>query len=70
MNPTQINQLELNPVINEKSEKFKAMSNKKRAATIKKSTTKTDQREKRSCINPHRSTIADVRRQRMYHGPL
>jgi hypothetical protein len=38
MNPTQINQLELNPVINEKSETFKAMSKKKRG------TTKTDQR--------------------------
>jgi hypothetical protein len=30
MNLTQINQLELNPVINEKSEMFKGMSNKKR----------------------------------------
>jgi hypothetical protein len=30
MNPTQINQLELNPVINEKSEMFKGMSNTKR----------------------------------------
>jgi hypothetical protein len=29
MNPTQINQLELNPVINEKSEMFRGMSNKK-----------------------------------------
>jgi hypothetical protein len=28
MNPTQINQLELNSVINEKSETFKGMSNK------------------------------------------
>jgi hypothetical protein len=37
MNPTQINQLELNPVINDKSETFKGMSNKKRAAAIKKS---------------------------------
>jgi hypothetical protein len=36
MNPTQINQLKLNPVINEKSETFKGMSNKKRAAAIKK----------------------------------
>jgi cellobiose-specific phosphotransferase system component IIA len=36
MNPTQINQLELIPVINEKSEIFKGMSNKKRATTIKK----------------------------------
>jgi hypothetical protein len=45
MNPMQINQLELNPVTNEKSEKFKGMSNKKWATTIKKSTTKTNQRE-------------------------
>jgi hypothetical protein len=37
MNPTQINQLELNPVINEKSEIVKGMSNKKRATTMKKS---------------------------------
>jgi hypothetical protein len=36
MNPTQINQLELNPIINEKSETFKGMSNKKRDTTIKK----------------------------------
>jgi hypothetical protein len=36
MNPTQINHLELNPVINEKSETFKGMSNKKRATAIKK----------------------------------
>jgi hypothetical protein len=36
VNPMQINQLELNPVINEKSVTFKCMSNKKRAATIKK----------------------------------
>jgi hypothetical protein len=36
MNPTQINQLELNPIINEKSETFKGMSNKERATTIKK----------------------------------
>jgi hypothetical protein len=46
MNPTQINQLELNPVINKKSQTFKDMSNKKRAATIRKRTTKIDQREK------------------------
>jgi hypothetical protein len=32
----QINQLELNPVINEKSELFKGMRNKKRDAAIKK----------------------------------
>jgi hypothetical protein len=36
MNLTQINQLELNPVINEKREKFKGMSKKKRTTTIKK----------------------------------
>jgi hypothetical protein len=36
VNPTQINQLELNPVINQKSEMFNSMSNKKRAASIKK----------------------------------
>jgi hypothetical protein len=36
MNPIQINQLELNPVINEKSDMFKGMSKKKRATTIKK----------------------------------
>jgi hypothetical protein len=35
-NPTQINQLELNLVINEKSDIFKGMSKKKRATTIKK----------------------------------
>jgi hypothetical protein len=36
VNPIQINQLELNPFINEKSDTFKGMSNKKRATTIKK----------------------------------
>jgi hypothetical protein len=36
VNPTQINQLELNSVINEKNETFKGMSNKKRAVAIKK----------------------------------
>jgi hypothetical protein len=36
VNPIQINQLELNPFINEKSDMFKGMSNKKRATTIKK----------------------------------
>jgi hypothetical protein len=35
----------------------------------KRSTTKTDQREKRSCINPHRSTNAVVPRPTMYHAP-
>jgi hypothetical protein len=42
MNPTQIKQLVLNAVINEKSDTFKGMSNKKRVVIIK-STTKTDQ---------------------------
>jgi hypothetical protein len=37
MNPTQINQLELNPVRNEKSEICRDMRKKKRAAAIKKS---------------------------------
>jgi hypothetical protein len=36
VNPTQINQLQLNPVINEKSEMFKSMSNKEWSTTIKK----------------------------------
>jgi hypothetical protein len=36
MNPTQIKQLELNPVRNEKSETFKGMRNKKRPIAIKK----------------------------------
>jgi hypothetical protein len=34
MNPTQINQLVLNPVINEKSGMFKGMSKKKRTIAI------------------------------------
>jgi hypothetical protein len=70
LNPTQINQLELNPVINKKSEMFKGMSKKKRATAIKKSTTRINQRENRSCINPHRSNNLAVRRQTMYHAPL
>jgi hypothetical protein len=36
LNPTQTNQLELNIVVNEKSEMFKRLSNKKLAAAIKK----------------------------------
>jgi hypothetical protein len=60
VNSTQVNQLELNTFINEKSEMFKGMSNMKRVAAIKKSTTKTHQREKGSCINPHRSTNAAI----------
>jgi hypothetical protein len=70
MNPKQINQLELSTVINEKREMFEGMSKKKWVTVIKKSTTKNHQREKRSFINPHRSTNAVVQRQRMYHGPL
>jgi hypothetical protein len=60
LNPTQINQLELNPVINKKSEMVKGMSKKKRAIAIKKSTTRINQRENRSCINPHRSNNSAV----------
>jgi ribosomal protein L18E len=52
MNPTQINQLELNPVINEKSETFKGMSNKKRATTIKKAQQKLT-KEKRDRESTH-----------------
>jgi hypothetical protein len=62
MNPTQINQLESKPVINDKSEMFKGMSNKKRATAIKKSTIKNDQGETRYCFNPHSSTNAAVQR--------
>jgi hypothetical protein len=36
MNPMQVNQLELNPVINENNEMFKGMNNKKRPVAIKK----------------------------------
>jgi ribosomal protein L18E len=52
MNPTQINQLELNPVINEKSETFKGMSNKKRATAIKKAQQKLT-KEKRDRESTH-----------------
>jgi ribosomal protein L18E len=52
MNPTQINQLELNPVINEKSETFKDMSNKKRAEAIKKAQQKLT-KEKRDLVSTH-----------------
>jgi hypothetical protein len=52
INPTQINQLELNSVINKKSEIFMGMSNKKWTTSIKKSTTKTDQREKEILHQP------------------
>jgi 3,4-dihydroxy-2-butanone 4-phosphate synthase len=52
MNPTQINQLELNSVINEKSETFKGMSKKKRATTIKKAHQKLT-KEKRYLVSTH-----------------
>jgi ribosomal protein L18E len=42
----------LNPVINEKSEKFKTMSNKKRAAAIKKAQQKLT-KEKRDLASTH-----------------
>jgi hypothetical protein len=70
MNPTEINQLELNPVINEKSDMFKGMSKEKRATTIKNAQQNLTKEKKRSCINPHRSTISVVRRQTIYHAPL
>jgi transcriptional regulator of aromatic amino acid metabolism len=52
MNPTQINKLELNLVINEKSETFKGMSNKKRVAAIKKAQQKLT-KEKRDLASTH-----------------
>jgi hypothetical protein len=52
VNPTQINQLELNPVISEKSETFKGMSNKKRATAIKKAQQKLT-KEKRDLASTH-----------------
>jgi hypothetical protein len=52
LNPTQINQLELNPVINKKSVTFKGMSNKKRPATIKKAQQKLT-KEKRDLASTH-----------------
>jgi ribosomal protein L18E len=52
VNPTQINQLELNPIINKKSEMLKGMSNKKRAATIKKAQQKLT-KEKRDLASIH-----------------
>jgi hypothetical protein len=48
----QVNQLELNPVINEKSEIFKGMSNKKRLATVKKAKQKLTI-EKRDLASTH-----------------
>jgi 3,4-dihydroxy-2-butanone 4-phosphate synthase len=52
MNLTQINQLELNTVINEKNETFKGMSKKKRATTIKKAQQKLTN-EKRDLASTH-----------------
>jgi hypothetical protein len=52
MNPTKINQLELNPVINEKSDMFKGMSKKKRAAEIKKAQQNLT-KEKRDLASTH-----------------
>jgi ribosomal protein L18E len=52
VNPTQINQLEWNPVINEKSETFKGMSNKKHIAAIKKAQQKLT-KEKRDLASTH-----------------
>jgi uncharacterized protein YukE len=52
MNPTQINQLELNPDINEKSKTFKGMSKKKRATAIKKAQQKLT-KEKRDLTSTH-----------------
>jgi hypothetical protein len=52
MNPTQINQLELNPIINEKSETFTSMSNKKWATAIKQAQQK-QTKEKRDLVATH-----------------
>jgi hypothetical protein len=52
MNHTQINQLELNSVINEKSETFKGMGNEKMVATIKKAQQKLT-KEKRDLASTH-----------------
>jgi hypothetical protein len=52
VNPTQINQLELNTVINEKSEMFKDMRNNKRATEIKKAQQKLT-KEKRDLASTH-----------------
>jgi hypothetical protein len=56
MNPTQINQLELNPAINEKSETLKGMSNKKRLAAIEKVQQKLI-KEKRDLASTHISEL-------------
>jgi ribosomal protein L18E len=52
VNPTQINQLELNPIINKKSEMLKGMSNKKHATAIKKAQQKLT-KEKRDLASIH-----------------
>jgi hypothetical protein len=50
--PIQINQLELNPAINDKSETFRGTSNKKRVTTIKKAQQKLTN-EKRDLASTH-----------------
>ena len=52
VNPTQVNQLKLNAVINEKSEMFKDMSNMKWPAAIKKAQQKLT-KEKRDLASTH-----------------
>jgi hypothetical protein len=52
MNPTQIKQLGLNPVINEKSEMIKGMSNKKKGCNNKKAQQKLT-KEKRDLASTH-----------------
>jgi hypothetical protein len=52
LNPMQVNKLELDPVINEKSEMFKGMSNKKMPAAIKKAQQKLN-KEKRDLSSTH-----------------
>jgi hypothetical protein len=52
MNPKQINQLELNTVINKKSEMFKGMTKKKRATRIKKAQQNLT-KEKRDLASTH-----------------
>jgi hypothetical protein len=64
VNPTLINQLTLNPQLNENSETYKARGKKK-----KDTTQKTNKREKGYCINPLRSNHDAVTRQRLYLGP-
>jgi hypothetical protein len=52
MNPIQMNQLELNPVKNKKSETFKGMSKKNMATAIKKAQQKLT-KEKRDLASTH-----------------